>query len=49
MIKKKDQQCQDKATVKIEKYQEEVALGFKRKIVGGTQLKIQSNLTYQDS
>ena len=46
--KKRDQQHQDEVTVKSEKYQEEVALGSKRKRVGSTQLKIQSKLTYQD-
>ena len=47
-MKKKDQQCQDEVTVKTEKYQEEVALGSKRERLGGTQLRVQSNLTYQD-
>ena len=45
MIKKRDQQCQDEVTVKTEKFQEEVALGSKRKRVGDTQLKMKSNLT----
>ena len=35
MIKKRDQQCQDEVTVKTEKHEEEVALGSKRKRVGG--------------
>ena len=43
-----DQQHQDEAILKTEKHQEEVALGSKRKRLGGTQLKIQSKLTYQD-
>ena len=40
MIKKRDQQHEDELTLRIEKYQEEVALGSKRKRLGGTQLKM---------